>query len=550
MGGGEGFPARGGTRLSARRWWLAVGLACALWAWAPPEAADAGPAPGLEPGPGACGPAAGVPELGPRVCRTAEAAREVGGRLCREAGAGPTGACDRLHPVPVVAERVAAYEASWVHRALALQRRLELDVPLGEVLVPGTHNSYNAYAYAPTLSGLDANQWYGLRDQLRMDVRALELDLHWVPSPHGDPGQAGRAPVVCHGQSVPVGPVAVHAGCTLEVHLRERLAEVRAWLDAHPGEFLLIYLENQLDGDPAAHDAAVAAIAATLGERVYRPPAGSPCAPLPVHASRRQLLAAGAQVLLVGDCGPGGWGAWVHARAPYWLESKSGPGDDYAGLADCAGERRARGYGRRYVRYFEDETWLAAMAGSRGQLTAAEVRAMVVCGVNLLGLDRIHPDDPRLEALVWSWAPGEPAALGAACAVQGPDGRFRARPCGERHRYACRGPEGWHVTRVAGPWSAGFAACARAVPGAPSPCPARATRTGGCGRCTRVPPVPCGSATRTGTATGTGSRPDPRGGGRRAGVEGCRRAAWARGRAERRECRWRRTCPPACGRWW
>ena len=53
---------------------------------------------------------------------------------------------------------------------------------------------------------------------------------------------------------------------------------------------------------------------------------------------------------------------------------------------------------------------------------------MVRCGVELIGLDRIGPADPRLAALVWSWAPDEPSDAGR-CARWGDDARFRAADC-------------------------------------------------------------------------------------------------------------------------
>ena len=89
--------------------------------------------------------------------------------------------------------KVEAYESSWVHRALTLQRALGRTAPLWEEQFVHTHNSFNASSYAiptngsapsyyPTLTNQDPNQLYSMTDQMRMDVRALEIDLHWVPS--------------------------------------------------------------------------------------------------------------------------------------------------------------------------------------------------------------------------------------------------------------------------------------------------------------------------------------------------------------------------------
>ncbi len=52
---------------------------------------------------------------------------------------------------------------------------------------------------------------------------------------------------------------------------------------------------------------------------------------------------------------------------------------------------------------------------------------MVRCGVDMVGFDRIDPDDGRLEALIWSWAVDEPVADAAKqCVAWGTDARFRA----------------------------------------------------------------------------------------------------------------------------
>src|SRR4029079_1460280 len=106
--------------------------------------------------------------------------------------------------------KVAAYERSWVHRALTLQRGLDQGVPLWKEQFVHTHNSFNASSYAvptdgslpsyyPSLTNQDPNQVYSMTDQLRMDVRALEIDLHWVPSPYGSRATNGYWVTMCHG---------------------------------------------------------------------------------------------------------------------------------------------------------------------------------------------------------------------------------------------------------------------------------------------------------------------------------------------------------------
>src|SRR3954447_5733824 len=169
---------------------------------------------------------------------------------------------------------VAAYEGSWVHRTLDFQYDLADDLGLRDAPWVGTHNSFNSIAeMGTTVSDTDANQQLSLTDQLRVDVRSLELDLHWWPSLSAARPPGASAPVVCHAQSA-------HEGCSIEKPLGPVLDEIGGWLRAHPRQVLLLYAEDHLDG-AEGYEAAAAAIGDRLGPLLYRPapPAsGSACA--------------------------------------------------------------------------------------------------------------------------------------------------------------------------------------------------------------------------------------------------------------------------------
>jgi hypothetical protein len=413
-----------------------------------------------------------VPELGPRACRSAQAFVWGAGELCLLPDH-QQAACASVDGRDLTEAAMQTYEKSWTHRALGLQRQLDARVPLIRALVPHTHNSFNSFAYQATVSGSDANQAVSLTDQLRLDMRGIEIDVHWAPSPTADPNDNGMAPIMCHGEPVDVEVTTVHGGCTIERHLRDGLAELRQWLiaeeDAGRRPFVILYLENALDNDVTAHNAAARTIEAELGPWVLRTPKRRPCAPMPLDTTRQQILDSGHRVLIVGNCGPGAWGSWVHERGPRWDESSSGPGADYPGIKNCAAERAAVDYAHHWIRRWEDSTWLTTMAGGTGSdLTVEETGAMVRCGVNMPGFDQLRAGDARLAALVWSWAQDEPVErAGADCASQGgAGGRFHARTCTDLLRFACvDGAGAWHVTRSVGRWDSGSRACARAFPG-------------------------------------------------------------------------------------
>lgn len=413
----------------------------------------------------ACSPLTAVPELGPRACRSVESGLWLAAQTCRRlpaTGDPATEPADTVCPT-IDGRRISEaamreFESSWLARALALQRDLDRQVPLTEAMLTHTHNSANSTAYDPTLSSTDANQVLSLTDQLRLGVRAIEIDVHWTPNPAGDPNRGFNAVVQCHGEPIATPGATVHAGCSIDRPLVELLEELRSWLDqpASGDDLVLLYLENALDGDPAAHDAAVAAIQATIGDLVRRPRAGGGCQPLPVEQSRAALTAGGRRVLLTGNCGPGGWTDWVFERGDRWDES--GSTTDFT----CAADRSTSNYDTDLIRRYEDSTWLSAMAGGGSHISPAVMEAMVHCGVNLPGFDQLHPGDPRLPMLVWSWRADEPAAGDAnQCAIQGSDGRFAAAACDRAVPAACRTTTSpfWAVTDEAVPWAAIDDAC-------------------------------------------------------------------------------------------
>lgn len=386
-----------------------------------------------------CEPLTALPEAGPRACGGLERFTWLVAQYCRRVPPAREPACPSVDGRPIHESAVRAFEQGPVARALDLQRDLDLDVPLTESLVPGTHNSGNSTAYDPSVTINDANQVLSVTDQLRLGIRGLELDLHWTPNPAGDPEQGFRAVVQCHGQSAATPAGSVHPGCSVDRTFDAHAEELAAWFDRPEadGELVLLYLENQLDGNDAAHASAVASLERHLGDLLYRPEPGGGCQDLPVARTKREILATGARIVLTGNCGPGGWNDLVFQRGPAWDES--GSSTDYLAGTTCDAERKAGDYETTFVRRFEDSTFLSLMVNGGSYISPEVAADMVRCGVNFPGLDQVHPGDERLPALVWSWrADADPDDPDAACAVQGEDGRFEAQPCSAELPVACR----------------------------------------------------------------------------------------------------------------
>ncbi len=333
---------------------------------------------------------------------------------------------------------VAPARADWQQDALAFQYRLGNPLPLVNAPWVGTHNSFNSPEEQRALN--DPNQKVSMSAQLDMGVRSLEIDIHNIVG----------TPVVCHGEGADTG----HLGCSTERTLAQRLPEVRSWMDAHPDQVLLLYLEDHLEG---GYDAGAAVVRQILGDRLYLPPSGS-CTQLPHEVSRKQILATGKQAIIMGNCGEGtAWRSLVFAsdeRAKF----EGSPRDFTTPYPTCD-------YRDHFQRFYEDSTNLTAAVDKQNgiapaPLTPAVTRAMTKCGVDLLGFDKLTADDGRLGATVWSWAQGQPS--GPGCVLMRT--RFKVAPCAAKHRFACRTAAGWTVSAKRAAYRRKPKGCRRGLP--------------------------------------------------------------------------------------
>lgn len=355
-----------------------------------------------------------------------------------------------------------AAQDPWLTRALELQHRLGDALPLRDAMWVGTHNSFNTISNRPpSLSNTDSNQHVSLVDQLRLGVRGIEIDIHWMPSVWAG---GANAVVVCHGRP----ESELNAGCTDERLLFDELAPIGAWLrqPENRSDVILVYIEDDLDS-AAGYAAAASAINETIGDLVYKPPTSESCPLLPLALRRADVLAAGKQVVVMSGCGTGDTGAWGSTVFNDSVRSEEG-NPEFAGYPACTSPSVVIGdYGTKLVRFYEDSTFVTTAHDGHGdpghRLTVDGIRDMVRCGVNLFGLDQVDPSDPRLEAMVWSWAANEPVTSAAGmCAVDGSDGRFHAGPCGGAQlRFACvdSSTGAWFVSEGSGTGLDGSTTC-------------------------------------------------------------------------------------------
>src|SRR5690606_7188270 len=231
--------------------------------------------------------------------------------------------------------------------------------------------------------------------QLRMDIRALEFDVHTYFSMQGWPWQWRNELLLCHGQDN-------HLGCSsYDRKFIDGLKDVRNWLDRaeNRNEVVVLYIEDHIDD--GWHDDAIDDIQATLGALVYRPPGGT-CQGIPMNLSKADIVAAGKRVLLMTDGCNNGFNNWVFGGIGNSLGGfPTGNVAQLGGYPHCQSDRFSRQYlDQHLVRYYEDRTNLSALFGDPGDpITPQTVTELLQCGMNLIGFDKLTRSEEHTSEL-------------------------------------------------------------------------------------------------------------------------------------------------------
>ena len=324
------------------------------------------------------------------------------------------------------ADGIDDFNNSWAGLALASQRELDRDTPVADLNIIGTHNSYNSSAYTTATSYLIPNQVDSIYNQLRMGVRAIELDVHWTPKTEGLFSFPDRL-LLCHG-------TAGHIGCSLDDrYFTEGLDEIAAWLNstASLGQVLILYIEDHMDGQ---YGEAYSQVSARIGNWVY---ASGGCGDVPGSLSKADVLAAGKNVVIWNDGGctaDANWNATV-----------------FTGLGGIS-------------RVWEDSTTAGGSPGSGAAINDNDVINYFAGGTNVVALDQLHQNDSRWVAAIWSWDTNEPNDFGGNedCVMQSGNGRWNDAVCDNLAVFACQhvGNGSWAVSPSADAWGLGGLACA------------------------------------------------------------------------------------------
>ena len=347
-------------------------------------------------------------------------------------------------------------------RRMALQHRLDYDVPLVHATWIGTHNSYNASDYP----GYPApNQKETMFEQLDAGFRILSLDLYY----------AYDDIVLCHGGVCAPSDRSMASG----------LHELNAWLDRNPDEVIMLVIQEGLNNSRQSQAASI--LNDIMGHRIYTPQQhtgsnAAQCEFLPLTSlSKRDIRNAGKQVIVTGyeGCNLNGhpWRKFVwefHNTGFTADDYEEFPNlrlnDQYSVIAEDMSIFGAplkcdlAGLGAGIFDFFAGtNTSPSADCAESYDLSSGEVKDALQKGAGMIGFD-FGVDNSRFDGALWSWNTNEPNNVNNEdCAMQyKSSGRWNDARCSTTRRYACQSTTSghWQITSNSGNWQSGVSACA------------------------------------------------------------------------------------------
>ncbi|MBF0118860.1 MAG: hypothetical protein HQK79_08485 [Desulfobacterales bacterium] len=357
---------------------------------------------------------------------------------------------------------VDTYQSNWIHKALVLQRNLDANASLSQVLFQSTHNSYNSAAYRTLFRYIDPNHKYSLKDQLRMDTREIELDVHRYFSMKGWPWQWKVQLLLSHGTDKHIGVGA------FDRTIDEGLTEIRDWANMaeNKNEILIIDIEDHMDGEYAR---AVKSIESILGALVYRP-TDARSSKIPMNITKTDILKTGKRILFISKEGNNSsWNNLVFngvGDRTGFIQYKPGVFRSYPDCGCYSGELIRHEYDNYLIRFYEDSTNLSKLFSDPGpRIIPSMLREMVRCGVNIPSVDQLEPYDGKLQSSVWSWDVNKPdsSGLGKDYVAQNGNGRFdnlagnTELPCACKNIYTNE----WYISDESATWDKGNEVCVK-----------------------------------------------------------------------------------------
>ena len=323
---------------------------------------------------------------------------------------------------------LAETEQAWATRALKLQDAHSRELPMSEISVFGTHNSYNSTAYEDWDSYWDPQQYATIFGQLGLGARFIELDVwHRLRTNSPWPWDWSEELVLCHG--------GVCSGTDMK--FSSALAEIRDFLNypENQNEVIILYIEDHYD---TANPEVASDLNTYLGNKIYR---SEGCKAIPATLSKADVLRAGKNVVVWNDGGCSGDGNIANLA--------------FTGLGAISRIWEDATSVNSFVNFFE--------GGEVDRIDAQDVSDAVANGVNIINLDNFTDADNRRQAAIWSWDVIQPDNWqgNQDCAVQRPNGRWDDTTCGSAYQFACMNQTNgtWAVTSQSGVYQSGEAMC-------------------------------------------------------------------------------------------
>ena len=336
----------------------------------------------------------------------------------------------------------ASAQASWTDDALLRQYQLQKHTPIAQGLIYGSHNSYSSRGY--NLYKFLSNQTLTITEQLKSGARFLELDLHRQPSTEY------TSLILCHSKldCFPLGNY---------IYLETALREIAHWAKAHRDQIIVVKIESQVDADDAsAYHYFAEAVQRTLGDLVYRPErkdGSQPRVSFPSDLTPAAMLEKGKQVVFQGYASASDTQVGKH-----WIFGTANPERDGSGVRDNRDKllQCSDHSSDRYALFYEGRA-----TGEFGKTIPDDMlQPLRNCGGTIFGFDWLTKNDPRRDALIWSWAENQPANQGTKDCALSQNGRFIEADCTASQPFLCFDDQSqWQVTVASGAWSQGSAIC-------------------------------------------------------------------------------------------
>lgn len=356
-------------------------------------------------------------------------------------------------------------EYDWVRWAMAQQMlSISQNEPINWYTHITAHNSYNNQADVYPAP----NQWYSMTSLLNFGIRSLDLDIHHV---------IGKLRV-CHGSTGTEATGCSGGDRTYAYAIRE----IADWLDANPGEVVIINIEDDAPNDL---DTMLTPLEKYIGSKLWRlSDSNKYLGGANRHPTVAEMLAHGKQALVLDDT--------TQVRDDIFHVDQNGLSSRQAknfNQSACTSDSTSISIHPAseplyWPTLYEGRSLFESKDDQNNLLDETDVRAAVNCGITSVDLDYIgnlaasirfprYSPDLRREATIWSWAEGDNGSNGNYALFNGASGRWASHANQDGNwAFACAEPrtgdprtwsdpkgDRWYITDATGIWNDGAQAC-------------------------------------------------------------------------------------------